>query len=449
MTYICALLVALVVMNTYPLVVLQNLVFQSKQTTMQNSVRVMSSALSDLGNLKKENVTVAMKPMREARYDRILVADRMGVVLYDSGKIKNSAIDKNSMSRAVDGYDVFSSFYRNGAFDSFAIVPIMYRNRVIGVVYAFEHDAQQGNILQREQAALLRVSLALVVASVLIATLFSHILTRRFRILLRAIGKMRDGSYNEHVAIGGHDEVTELSREFNDLSDRLQETEEVRRRFVADASHELKTPLAGIRLMSDSILQTEQMDMATVREFVGDIDREAQRLTRITEDLLSLTKMDSHQPVQAELIAVGDVCRRVEHSLQLSAEEKKITLDVEIVREKTVLATADDLYRILFNLVENAIKYNREGGFVRVILDGADGSCLLTVEDNGIGIPKEDLPHIFDRFYRVDKMRSRAAGGTGLGLSIVADTVKRCGGSVRTENREGGGTRFIVSFTAI
>lgn len=118
-------------------------------------------------------------------------------------------------------------------------------------------------------------------------------LTRRFGVLLEAIRRVREGAYSYHAEIGGRDEISEIAEEFNSLSDRLQTTEEARRRFVSDASHELKTPLAGIRLLSDSILQTEDIDAATVREFVGDIVQETDRLTRITENLLRLTRLDS------------------------------------------------------------------------------------------------------------------------------------------------------------
>ena len=224
----------------------------------------------------------------------------------------------------------------------------------------------------------------------------------------------------------------------------MQTTEDARRRFVSDASHELKTPLAGIRLLSDSILQTENMDAETVREFVGDIEHESERLTRITENLLRLTRLDNEiaeQPVPTEMMPVIE---RAVRMLRLVAEEKKVDLTYNIVREGTVLANEDDLHQIIYNLAENAIKYNKPEGYVCVELSGDETQCVLTVSDNGIGIPEEDLPRIFDRFYRVDKMRSRAYGGTGLGLSIVSDTVSRCGGTIQVERREGGGSVFTV-----
>ena len=130
--------------------------------------------------------------------------------------------------------------------------------------------------------------------------------------------------------------------------------------------------------------------------------------------------------------------------LRLVAEEKKVDLSYEVRRKGQTLASEDEIHEIIYNLTENAIKYNHPGGFVKIALAGDEDNCLLTVSDDGIGIPEEDMPRIFDRFYRVDKMRSRAAGGTGLGLSIAADTARRRGGSIEVHAREGGGTVFTV-----
>ena len=186
------------------------------------------------------------------------------------------------------------------------------------------------------------------------------------------------------------------------------------------------------------------MDERTVREFVGDIEQESERLARITENLLRLTRLDSGALSEAEIVDIAPVIARVVRMLRLVAAEKKVDLSYEIRREGKTLASEDELNEIIYNLTENAIKYNRPGGFVRVALAGDAETCLLTVSDNGIGIPQEDMPRIFDRFYRVDKMRSRAAGGTGLGLSIAADTARRRGGRIQVDAREGGGTVFTV-----
>jgi len=287
---------------------------------------------------------------------------------------------------------------------------------------------------------------ALVVA---FSMIFSKQLTKRLDSLQSAIRGVREGAYNQRAILSGHDEFTQIAGEFNDLVDRLQETEGARRQFVSDASHELKTPLAAIRLLTDSILQNENMDNATAMEFVSDIGQEAERLSRITEDLLRLTRLDSGVMEAARLIEVGPVLERVAKMLRPVAAEKGVELLIVNMTGAAVVATEGELHQILYNLAENAIKYNRPGGYVRIKAEPGEETAVITVEDNGIGIPPGDLSNIFKRFYRVDKARSRAAGGTGLGLSIVNDTVSRRGGAIHVENVPGGGTRFIVTLPSL
>ena len=254
-------------------------------------------------------------------------------------------------------------------------------------------------------------------------------------------------AYSHRAKISGHDEIAQIGHEFNSLTDRLQVTENARRRFVSDASHELKTPLATIRLLTDSILQTENMDAETTREFVADIGSEAERLSRITEDLLRLTKLDSGvlEPISA--VNVLPVLEQVMRMLSLVAQEKGLDLTYVAEEDCVVQSTKDEIHQVIYNLTDNALKYS-SSGTVQVTLEKDGDTVVLSVADQGPGIPEEDLERIFDRFFRVDKARSRAAGGTGLGLSIVSDTVKRRGGSVRAENRHEGGALFTVRWKA-
>lgn len=218
------------------------------------------------------------------------------------------------------------------------------------------------------------------------------------------------------------------------------------RQFLSDASHELKTPLAAIRLLADSIEQNEGMDEATMREFVSDIGTEADRLQRTTEKLLDLSRRDDGVQAARVPVDLGEVARSTLRLLSPLAEGLGVTLRCEPEQGCIISASEDDVYQIVFNLAENAVKYNVEGGSVDIRVRRGEGRILLDVEDTGIGIPEADLPNIFSRFYRVDKARSREKGGSGLGLSIVHDAVTALGGSITVEHREGGGTRFSVSF---
>ena len=257
---------------------------------------------------------------------------------------------------------------------------------------------------------------------------------------------MAEGDYSYRHENRGRDEIAQLGEEFNQLTQRLQTTEEQRRRFVSDASHELKTPLASIRLLSDSIVENENVDAGTMREFMTDIGSEARRLQRTTEKLLTLSRLDDGALGERTVVDLRKAVEDALKPLRPLAAEKQISLETRLQEGCLVRAAEDDLYHIIFNLAENAVKYNVPGGSVCVTLAGDGEQILLTVSDTGIGIPEEDREQIFSRFYRVDKARSREAGGSGLGLSIVHDAVLAHGGSITVGQNTPQGSVFTVTF---
>ena len=438
-------------LNTYPLLVSRDLVITSKETSLQSQAGFIAGALAVSETLTEEGVEQAMEDLGPMTFNRIMITGPTGLVLYDTEEVGNARghyalLWEITTALRDTGNAVFRCEYRDGAFRSWAVAPVVYRNMVIGAVYLHERDTEQASLLLGIQNNLRNISFVICAVALVMSVIVSGAITRRIAALLRAIRIVREGEYGHRVVIKGGDELSQLAGEFNELTGRLQTTEEVRRRFVSDASHELKTPLASIRLLTDSILQTGDMDPATVKDFVSDIGEEAERLTRISEKLLTLTRMDSAVAVAEVPVDVKRVVEKVEHMLTPLADEGEVTVETDLQEDCMVLATEDDLYQIAFNLMENAVKYNLPGGMVRVTLQGQGDAVVLCVEDTGVGIPEEDLPKIFDRFYRVDKARSRAAGGTGLGLSIVRDTARQHRGTVTVRRREPAGTCFAVTF---
>ena len=439
----------LVLLNTYPLLQSQDMVFKSKETSMKSAVKIIEASLGGLKQLDEENVTRALSSVRETGASRVLVTDTAGRILYDTRE-ENGAVGLyafyTEIVQALEGNDAFYSYYDSTAFLSRMASPVVYHNQIVGAVYAYEYDTEQADILKSFQSNLMKISVLIALGVILLSILLSRVLTAQITDLLSAIRKVREGAYSHRAAVTGSDEISQIAAEFNSLTDRLQTTENARRRFVSDASHELKTPLAGIRLLTDSILQTDHMDEETTKEFVTDIGREAERLSRITENLLRLTRLDSGVVQQPYPVAVAPVMERVERMLHMVAQEKGVTISGTADEDAVALATDDDVHQILYNLMENAIKYSApENGFVHAEAHVDGQRVVITVSDNGIGIPDEDLPHVFDRFYRVDKMRSREVGGTGLGLSIVKDTIETRGGTIEAgHGADGVGTVFTV-----
>jgi len=447
LSYILVILAVLLLLNTYPLLVSQNLVFRTKQTAMVGSVKIAEAALSGLADLTEDNVAQAMSAVEETGVSRVLVTDTAGRILYDTREGDNARglyAFYTEIAQALRGNDTFYCRYDGEAFLSRGASPVVYHNQIVGAVYAYEYDTVQAELLRSFQTNIMRISLLVALFVLFLSALLSRMFTRRISDLLQAIRQVREGAYSHRAKVTGSDEIAQLAAEFNSLTDRLQRTESARRQFVSDASHELKTPLAGIRLLTDSILQTDDMNAETTREFVADIGEEAQRLTRITEDLLRLTRLDSNVLERPVVVDALPVLEQVMRMMSLVAQEKGTELTYRAEGTCTMLATRDEIHQIIYNLTDNAVKYTPPGSTVQVSLFREGDQVVLTVEDNGAGIPEEDLPRIFERFYRVDKARSRAAGGTGLGLAIVRDTVEKRGGTVEAANRPGGGAVFTV-----
>lgn len=223
--------------------------------------------------------------------------------------------------------------------------------------------------------------------------------------------------------------------------------EAVRRDFVANASHELKTPAATIQAAAETIRRAATDDPSVVPRFAAQLEGEAIRLSRIVGDLLDLSRLESGSELE-DVVALDAVLRDESERFEEPAAEAGVRLTITANGPARVRGSARDLALLVRNLVDNAIRYTAAGGSVDVALAADDGEAVLTVSDTGVGIPTRDLPRVFERFYRVDRARSRETGGTGLGLSIVRHVVENHGGRVSVDSELGRGTRFEVRLPA-
>ena len=397
--------------------------------------------------VNSSSVKAVVDQLESLRVTRLIITDKNGLALYDSrdNSQQNKLMLLPEVVQALDGNDVFSSNYHDGALQSRAATPIISYGKTIGCVYMMEYDTQLGALIKTLQYNTFYISVVLELCVTIFAVFFSNSFTRRLRKIMVSMRIIREGDYSHKVKMGGNDELTVLGNEFNDLVERLQISEQKRRNFVSDASHELKTPLASIKLLTDSILQND-MDEMMVKEFVGDIGNEADRLNRMTQKLLSLSRIETQEDSDCEIVYMAPTVDRVIRMLTGIAGENNITIEKDILQDCPILIIEDDLYQIIFNLVENGIKYNVPGGNVYVTLDRQEDNAVLKVRDTGVGIPEDAVGHVFERFFRVDKARSRKSGGSGLGLSIVRNMVERNRGTIGVESVVGEGSVFTLSF---
>jgi len=229
----------------------------------------------------------------------------------------------------------------------------------------------------------------------------------------------------------------------------LRRLESVRREFVSNASHELRTPVTAIRAMAETLASGGQEDPVLLSRLLPELERHAERLSTLVTDLLDLSTVESGRvPLEQSEVKVQEAVRTVVSELASLAQARGFAIEVEAPEDLKAAADWSALNRVLANLLDNAIKYTDPGGRLGVQASARDDAVTITVWDTGIGLASTDLPHIFERFYRVDKARSLRLGGTGLGLSIVKHLTESMGGGVSVESELGRGSRFTITLPA-
>ena len=291
------------------------------------------------------------------------------------------------------------------------------------------------------------------VISVFLSLLLAKTMIAPIQELTHAAEKVASGDFTDKVANDSKDEIGVLTRTFNDMAVQLEDTlddlkrsEQMRREFVANVSHELRTPITGVKSYAETLAHDPDIPPETREKFLNVILNESDRMTKIVQDLLTLSRFDagsfefSFDEFSFET-SVRDVYNAVRMEAQAHHHEFTAEIEPGIPRIRGDKARVE---QVLMNMASNAIKYTKDGGRISIKAGVRGGEVWCSVKDNGIGIPKEDVQKVFDRFYRVDKARSRESGGTGLGLSIAQEIVVRHGGRIDLKSRLGSGTTITV-----
>lgn len=316
---------------------------------------------------------------------------------------------------------------------------------IIGViVMSFStKDIQSIKDSMEQRVYLFAITLGVLI--VVFAIYFSGILTKPLTNVVNSIDRITEGFMEESATIKGYNEIEKISDSFNHMINQMQKLEKSRQEFVSNVSHELKTPITSIKVLADSLLMQEDAPVELYREFLVDITDEIERENKIINDLLSLVKLDKTSgDMNIAAININDLLEQILKRLRPIAMKNNIEMIYESFRP--VIAEVDEvkLSLAISNLIENAIKYNVEDGWVRVSLNADHKYFFIKVADSGIGIPEDVQDSIFERFYRVDKARSRETGGTGLGLAITKSVIQMHRGAIKVYSKEGEGATFNV-----
>ena len=318
-------------------------------------------------------------------------------------------------------------------------------NEIMGVIVMSFSTKDIQSIRNSMEQRVLVFAITLAVLIVVFAIYFSGILTKPLTNVVNSIDHLTEGYMEEGVSIKGYNEIEKISDSFNHMINQMQKLENSRQEFVSNVSHELKTPITSIKVLADSLLMQEDAPVELYREFLTDITDEIERENKIINDLLSLVKLDKTAgDMNIAAININELLDQILKRLRPIAKKQNIEMIYESFRP--VLAEIDEvkLSLAISNLIENAIKYNSEDGWVRVSLNADHKYFFVKISDSGIGIPEDAQDSIFERFYRVDKARSRETGGTGLGLAITKNVILMHHGAIKVYSKEGEGTTFNV-----
>lgn len=308
--------------------------------------------------------------------------------------------------------------------------------------------ASTENIVQMERkvtdkAAFLQMVLLWFIVAIIL--LMTTLLLKPFRRLQQVLNQVADGNLEQDLQVDSYKETRGISNAVSQTLKKLKEVDQSRQEFVSNVSHELKTPITSIRVLADSLMSMDQAPAELYKEFMVDISDEIDREGKIIDDLLTLVKMDKSSPdLNIEPININALMEQILKRLRPIAKKRNIELVFESIRDVTADVDEVKLSLAFNNLVENAVKYNLEAGRVHVVLDADHKFFYVKVIDTGVGIPTELQEHVFERFYRVDKARSRETGGTGLGLSITKSIVNMHRGAIKLQSTEGEGATFTV-----
>ena len=382
----------------------------------------------------------------ELQKGRILIVDRNYKILVDTdNKSKDSyLVSKNVMSIMKGDLENINHDKKG---ENIIITPIIVKGDNIEGVLIYRVSLED---VHKTVANQIKVSLVILLIMIIIDGLIISFISKRSvrdinnineKIMHTALGNFQDRLPEDE----GFIEAQVLSENYNEVLDKLSIIDQTRSEFVSNVSHELKTPITSMKVLAESITQNETANVDDYKEFMVDIVDEIDRETKIINDLLTLVRTDSNKnEMNFEDADINDMMESIIKTVNPLANARGITLSYDSFKEVTAKVDAVKLSLAISNLIENAVKYNIDNGWIKCSLNADNKYFYIKVADSGVGIPDDAKDRVFDRFYRVDKARSRDTGGTGLGLSITRSIVNAHKGTIKLYSESGKGTTFTV-----
>lgn len=416
---------------------------------IQNQCMILSNQLINsnyLENIDSEVIDAELSQLSNIYNGRVLIINDAFCIVKDTYHLEEGkTIVSEDVVRCYRGEQTSNYDEEKRFIEVTTPIKEAGKDKVQGMMLvSVSTDSLRDNVEVLETKAEI-AAITISIIGIFLACVCGMVLVRPLGRMSRSIEEMTEGYGENYLHENAYNETEQISNAFNRLWDRYKVIDASREEFVANVSHELKTPLTSMKVLADSLLAQPDASAELYREFMGDLSEEIERENKIINDLLDLVKLDKkgvNLNIKSENI--NDVVERILKRLRPLAAKQNIELVFESFRAVNAEVDEVKFALVVTNLVENAIKYNKENGWVHVSLNADHKYFYLKVADSGIGIPKEDTEHIFERFYRVDKSHSREIGGTGLGLSIARNAVVMHRGAIKVYSEPDVGTTFTV-----
>lgn len=449
------IMVAVIIMGFVPVIMLKSIMIgeyksgliNDRMTKLKNITIVLENDIDRvdfLANKATKDIESQISQITGLYTGRILIIDSNLKILYDTYRTDAGKICiYKGVTECVLGDDYCRYSDENDEIE--ICEKIVKDDGSIGVLLMSVSTKDIDSMILDVDSRINIIILIVFVLVLLVAFLFAIYSTKPFKNFEKSIDSIKMGNFDVDIETQGFSELDMIEEAIEHLFQRMKVLDQSRDEFVSNVSHELKTPITSIKILADSLVASENVPEEMYKEFMIDIVAEIDRENEIITDLLSLVRMDKKtEKLKFESVSINELIEVVLKRLRPIAAEKNIELVFESFRP--VIAEVDQvkMTMVVSNLVENAVKYNVMDGYVRVSLNADLKYFYIKVVDSGIGIPEEEQSKIFDRFYRVDKARSRETGGTGLGLAITESAIRLHKGEIKLHSKEGEGTTVNI-----
>lgn len=442
LTYALLIAIALILLLVFIDQTVSGYFIREKETSLLKQANILAdTAAPRMDNL--DSIRPTIDRFAKEIPGRILISNQEGYILLDSFRVddfEGQQLKNKEILGALTGIPTTGTHYlADEGWVIYVAVPILRGDNIIGSVLISTAINDTYTSIQTITEQVLYFSLVILVLVALTSLILAAKISKPIVKLTKATERMAQGELDQQVQVKGKDEIARLSDSFNTMAIKLNQLDETRRAFVADASHELRSPLAAMKALAESLLHNDNTTKEQYREFIQDINTEIDRLTKLVNDLLLLARLDKgKEALNKELTDLDQLLEDLIRKMTPLADKRKITLTYNTDGPILTNIDPDQIYRAVWNLLDNSIKYTPKGGKTSLTLKKQPDNITISVADNGVGIKEKE--RIFERFSRADKARSRQTGGFGLGLSIVDRITKLHDGTITIESKENQGT---------